>query len=265
MRALVGAMLVLGAAPLGAQQAPRPIPDATPDATPWTYEWTAARYELTLLDDDSGPWQYGSLEAGMRRPRLTPVGRVNVASRNDEEGVQLEADLYPVWPNVGYAYLSGAWSAGAPFPELRGAGELFVALPADFEASAGLIYMDFSPGDVTIYVGSLSKYIGNYWLSARPGWTDSGDEFSLTLLARRYLDQPDEFVTVRLLYGTTPETLRTTDDVARLESRGMQADAQLFVAPRWLLLPIVSVMSEQVAGGSERLRASAGVGAMYRF
>ena len=248
---LVAAAASLHAAPAAAQQG--------------DHEWAAARYEATLFDDGSDAWHYASLEVGARRARLTPIARVNVASRNGGEGIQLEADLYPAWPGLGYAYLSGAWSASAPFPELRAAGEMFVSLPSAWETSAGAIYMDFDDDDVTIAVGSISKYAGNYWLSVRPSWAFEPEEFAIALVARRYLRTAGEFVTVRGLFGTTPETIETEEDAARTASFGVLADAQLEVSDSWLVLPLAGLATEELAGGEHRLRASLGVGAMLRF
>ena len=247
--------LLLGAVPVAAQETHQ--------------EWVATRYEVSLFDGGDEPWQLASVEAGSRGLRLTPIARVNWASRFEEDGVQLEADLYPAWPGVGYAYLSAGWSAGLPFPELRIAGELFATLPSAFEASAGVIWMDFAE-DATILVGSLSRYAGNYWFAVRPSWALETEDAALSLLARRYLRTPGEFVTVRLLAGSTPEEIATRG--TRLESVGVQADAQLELSRRWLVLPLAGVMMTQApSGGGDPpcgctdLRYTLGIGGMYRF
>ena len=245
------ALLLAVAAPAGAQQ----LHDG----------WAAVRYEYTSFDDDAEPWHYGSLEAGVRNARLTPIGRINRASRFGESGYQLEADLYPARAGLGYAYLSAAYSDGLPFPDLRLAGELFATLPDAFEASAGLIYMDFGGDDVSIVVGSVSKYTGDYWIALRPSWTSSG-ELAGSLVARRYLRSAGEFVTVRLFAGSTPEDIATRG--TRLESLGVQADGQIEIDRRWLVLPLASIAREEIDGVADtdaRLRMSAGIGAMYRF
>lgn len=230
------------------------------------HEWVAARYEYTHLDDTAEPWQYGSVEAGVRRARLTSIGRLNLASRFGDSGQQIEVDLYPARAGLGYAYLSGAWSEGGPFPDLRLAAELFATLPRAYEASAGVVYMDFGGDDVSILVASLGRYMGNYWVAVRPSYTTVGSELAVTLTARRYLRTPGEFVTARLFAGSTPEEIATRG--TRLETLGVQADGQLELTRRWLILPLVAVAREEVSGGDEegtRLRLTAGIGAMYRF
>ena len=230
------------------------------------HEWAAARYEYTHLDDATDPWQYGSLEAGVRRAQLTTIARLNLASRFDNSGHQIEVDLYPARAGLGYAYLSGAWSEGVPFPDLRLAAELFATLPRSYEASAGVIYMDFGGDDISILIASISRYMGNYWVALRPSYTTAGSELAANLTARRYLRTPGEFVTARLFAGSTPEEIATRG--TRLETVGLQADGQLELTRRWLILPLVAIAREELSGDGEnesRLRLSAGVGAMYRF
>lgn len=238
-----------------------PAAAQTPDQ-----EWASTRYELTLLDDGSDAWQLAAVEVGSRRARLTPIARLSYASRFGGESYQVEGDLYPAWPGTGYAYLSAGWSPGAPFPDLRLAAEGFAVLPRGFEISAGLAHLAFGETDIPILVGSLSKYVGRYWLSLRPYWLPQDDQLSMAAIGRRYLsEEADEFVTLRLLYGTAPETLETAADVQRLESLNLHADARLRIARRWLVLPLAAVTSEELPNRRGRLRTSLGIGAMYVF
>ena len=252
-RALGAALLLAGlAAPADAQET-RP-------------GWVAARYEISL-PEDADAWQYASIESGVRRVGLTPIARVNWASRFDENALQLEADLYPSMPGVGYLYLSAAGSEGTPFPELRLAAEAFASLPRAFEASAGVIHMRFDADDVTVVVGSVSRYAGNYWLAVRPGWVTGDGDYSVSLIARRYFRSPAEFATLRLIAGSTPEEIARGIGTASagIGTLGISADAQLVMGERWLMLPVLSFVSEEAASDDRRLRPGAGVGLMYRF
>lgn len=228
-------------------------------------EWSAARYDVTLLDDGSDAWHHASLEVGARRARLTPIARAAYASRFGQESFQLEGDLYPTWPGVGYAYLSAAWSPGAPFPDLRLAVEAFAGLPRGFEASAGIVHLDFDGERIPIVLGSVSKYFGSYSLSVRPYWLPRDSEVAVAGVLRRYLTAADEHMTLRLVRGSAPETLATAADADRLESLTIRFDAQLRVTDRWLLLPAAELNSEDLPSGSARLRTTIGIGAMYVF
>lgn len=250
--ALAGLLGLLSAAPAAAQE--------TSDA------WSAARYHAALFDDGTQAWHYGSIEAGVHRPRVTPIARVNWASRFGREAIQLEADLYPTWPGVGYAYLSAAWGMDLPFPGLRLAGEAYVSLPAAYEVSAGLIYMEFDAADAMVLVGSVGKYIGSYWISMRPSVETESGNLAVTLITRRYLDAADEFISLRLLAGSTPEEIeRRSGSAAAIGTIGIQTDGQFEIAPRWQLLPLAGVISDERPTGDRRLRISLGLGAMYRF
>lgn len=249
--ALSAAAMIVCAAPAGAQEADP--------------AWTATRYELSLPEAGDA-WHLASVEAGLRRARLTPVARVSWASRFGAESVQLEADLYPALPGVGYAYLSAAASGGAPFPELRLAAEAYATLPAGFEASAGVVHMGFDSDHVLVAVGSASKYAGNYWLSVRPSWTTSTEEFAVSLIARRYLRSAAEHLTIRLLAGSTPEEIARggTGPAADLSTLGLRADGQIGMDGRWSVLPHAGLILEESAG-DRRWRPSVGLGLLYRF
>lgn len=251
---------------IGVAVAPFLLPLYPAGAQTRDHEWTAARYELTLLDDGSDAWHAGSLEVGARRVRLSAVGRVNHASRFGRAALQVEGEAYPAWPGIGYAYLALGWSPnGLPFPELRGAAEFFAVLPAAFEASVGYNHSEYEGGAVPIWASSVGKYAGNYWFSLRTYWLPEQKEISVALIGRRYFAAGDEFVTARLVRGTAPETLTSAADAVRVESFSVIADAQVRVARRWLVLPQGSLTSEELSGSRSRVRGALGVGVMYRF
>lgn len=230
-----------------------------------TYDWAAARYEATLLDDGSDPWHLSSLEAGTRRERVSGIARLNHAARFAAQAFQLEVDAYPSWPGRGYAYLSAGYGAGAPFPRLRLAGEAYAVLPRAFEVSVGGTYLDFEDDEVPIVTGALGKYSGNYWFSLRPYWLPDRSDFSIGLTARRYFATADDYVTLRLVRGSSPENLLVASDAERLQSVGVHADAQIRVGGRWLILPRAGLMSEELSGDRRRTRTSLGFGVSYRF
>ena len=85
-----------------------------------------------------------------------------------------------------------------------------------------------------------------------------------TVLARRYLSTPEEFVTMRLFGGSTPEEISRGN--ANPETFGVQADAQIEVSPRVLVLPQISAIRDELPGGGDyRMRYSIGFGGMLRF
>jgi len=240
-----------------------PLPAAAQE--PPDYHWLAARYEWTTFDDATSDWHHASAEYGRRTPVGTLIGRANWAERSGNAAPQVELDAYPVWPGFGYAYLSIGYATDLPFPDLRLAGELYVSLPRAWEASLGVVRFDFDDDDVNVIVGSLSHYVGNYWIALRPQWLPEGDDYSVTALARRYFSGPDDWITARLTYGTTSDEIVTQADIVRLRTLGASVQGRVPLGERWRILPEAGVFSEELPGDRERLRVSLGIGLLRRF
>src|SRR5262249_42364942 len=93
--------------------------------------------------------------------------RASHAARSGEEAQLFELDFYPRFRPGTYAYLNaGVGSRATLYPRSRVAFDLYQMLGRGFEVSGGARYMDF--GTVTqIYVGTVSKYIGNWMLTGK--------------------------------------------------------------------------------------------------
>lgn len=156
------------------------------------------------------------------------IGRLNYQRRFSTDGLQAELDFYPSIKEGWYGYLSAGYSSSSLFPEFRAGAELYKTLPAAFEVSAGFRYLSFS-SDVWIYTGTVSKYQGNWLFTVRPYITPNsvGVSRSLSLLARRYLAGPENYVTFRGGFGFYPEERRFQDvsgDVFFTESQFIGID-----------------------------------------
>lgn len=158
------------------------------------------------------------------------IGRVNYASRFESHGFQPEIDFYPSIADGWYGYLNAGYTSSSLFPEWRLGAELFKSLPRSFEASAGVRYLIFESGGVSIITGSLTKYYGNWMFTARPFFTpsDVGISRSITLLARRYFAGPGNYVTLRGGFGFSPEEKRfqfVPGDVFQVSSQFLGIDS----------------------------------------
>lgn len=169
------------------------------------------------FNDDINPWTLASVSMGHRDARGSLIGRVNVANRFSTTGAQVEADAYPALGRSTYAYLNAGYSSSVIFPEWRLGGEIFTNLPNAYEASLGVRQLRFSGTPVTLFTGSVGKYIGNYWISARPYLRskDSGLSSSLGVTVRRYYETADEFIGARFSYGSTPSDRVIATELAR--------------------------------------------------
>jgi YaiO family outer membrane protein len=179
----------------------------------------AVEYQHIHFDTVFSDWQLASASLAARWRPLTAIARVNYAHRFGASAWQFEGEAYPRFKG-GYAYLSAAYSADESFPEWRLGGEVFAALPAGFEASAGVRELRFREDDVRIWTGSLGKYAGNYWTSLRPYVSDGDDGTSATfvLTTRRYLPDADNFVGLTVGYGSGPVGTSTVEEVRRGDS-----------------------------------------------
>jgi YaiO family outer membrane protein len=150
--------------------------------------------------------------AYLQLSRRTPIGsvfaRLNYGYRFQTNGIQEEVDFYPRIMTGYYAYLNYGYSASDIFPKHRGGGELYGKLPSSMEGSLGFRYLYFGPGSsVTIYTGSLSLYLGNYYFSLRPYFTPNGSSLShsFDLLVRKYFSDADSYLYATGGIGYTPD------------------------------------------------------------
>jgi YaiO family outer membrane protein len=134
------------------------------------------------------------------------IGRVNLARRFDQTAPQFEVDAYPkVTPKM-YAYLNYGYSGSELYPQHRIGAELFRSTSKGWEYSAGVRYLRFTDvEDVTVLTASLSAYIGNWWISARPFFSPFSDpkSGSVALMSRRYLGSNGDYLGAEFVIGAS--------------------------------------------------------------
>ncbi len=151
---------------------------------------------------------YLSIEYGRRFDGGTFFARMNYSYRFLRDGLQYEADLYPVIGDGIYAYVNYGYSGSPLFPKHRVGAEVFVRLPMSLEGSLGVRSFFFDASrSVKLVTLSVNWYTGGYMLSARPyiGSGDLASSFSMSFAARRYFDDPDHYMYARLGAGFTPD------------------------------------------------------------
>lgn len=205
--------------------------------------------EYENFDSSRSPWGLISLEYTRKIPSATLIGRLNQAHRFGTNDVQLEFDAYPKLWEKAYAYLNiGRASSGTAndglFPDWRYGLEFFQGLPAHFEVSAGMRYLDFPSTRVTIWTGSVAYYWKDWWFAIRPyhshshsegptGEVDS-DSTSGAFFARWYFGQPIEYLQLSAGKGSGIETGEVTN-AARLDDWYVQAEARKLVGRRTMI------------------------------
>lgn len=152
------------------------------------------------------PMQFYSLIYGRITKYGSFIGRLNFNRRFNENGKQLELDLYPKISEGLYAFVNIGLANSFLFPDLKYGGELFQSLPKGLEISLGFRVLKYS-STTTIYTGSLGWYQGNnYWLFRTyltPG--EAGTSKSGTFSFRKYRDDANNYIRLALGIGFTPE------------------------------------------------------------
>jgi YaiO family outer membrane protein len=183
---------------------------------------------------DRAAWR----ESQMSVSRMTPVGTILVrgsrAERFGQSDSQIEFEMYPRLRPGTYAYVAGAYSPDAVlYPQYRYAADLYQSLGAGFEGSAGFRRLGFGRG-VNIYVGSLSKYHGNWLFSERVFITptSAGASRSVHTSFRRYFGDHGTYVGLRYGHGAWREELLNLNDFEVLSSDVGAAEAAVILKGR---------------------------------
>ena len=217
-------------------------------------------YEYVHFDGELEPWQLASLSLRQSAPLGSLIGRVNYADRYGDTGVQMEMDAYPRFSRSSYAYLNAGYAPSGFFPTWRFGAELYGTFAGGWEGSAGMRRLDFEDASATILTGSVGRYMGNYWISARP-YVDLDGGASGSLIARRYFADADHFVGASVGYGDTPSEDATPEELLRLRSFSAGVQGSTGVSDRLLGIWSGGYEREELAPDRfrQRLRASLGL------
>lgn len=193
-----------------------------------TARWTGigALVSYTAFGGDTKDWQLYALSFTHHQRSGSLIGRVNVASRFGTTGTQVEGDAWHMFDGGRYMYLNAGYSGSSVFPTQRAGVEFYQNLPGAWEASLGARGLWFDGTPVTLLTGTVGKYFGNSWASARPfvRFKDSGVATSLTLISRRYGADANHYIGGRVTMGSSPTDRITPDAIGRTNSLsiGMQ-------------------------------------------
>ena len=179
------------------------------------------------------PWReaYGSLKF---ENRVAPIViRAAKAKRFRLDDSQFELEAYPAFAARTYAYLAAGYSPDALlYPRSRYGAELFQGFSTGWEVSAGARRLNFSD-PVNVYTASLGKYIGNWLISAR-GYSAEGTK-SAQLMTRYSFGAAGQYAGLRFGRGSARDEIRSSSDLASLDTREIAAETRLLFGERWLL------------------------------
>ena len=164
------------------------------------------RTEVDVYSEVFDPMQYHTLNYSRQTKYGSIIAKFNFNRRFNENGTQVEFDLYPKIAKGLYAYLNVGFANTFLFPDLRYGAELYQSLPKSFEASIGFRSLQYTT-TTNIYTGSIGWYTGNSYFSFRPYFTpgDTGTSTSGTFTYRKYRSDADNFIGFAFGMGFSPE------------------------------------------------------------
>jgi cellulose synthase operon protein C len=133
--------------------------------------------------------------------------KLNFAGRSNGTGLQLEEEIYYTHNSLWTSYGDAAIASKTVFPVIRLAYSLFRNFNHGWEGELGIRYLNLDSLSITSAVGSVAKYIGDFYVNLRgylifaPGkMYESG-----VLTARLYLDNKTDFMYGAIGAGNSPD------------------------------------------------------------
>jgi len=231
--------------------------------------------------DESSPWIFSSLSVGRKTAGFGTISlRYNYANRFNQDGHQIELDAYPSVSKRIYVYFNSGFSNKRNFPFSRITIEPYFKLPAGFEISLGIRYLNFDhnrifaldSNKVLVYTGTIGKYLGNYWFSLRPYITPGKEGWSksVNFTIRRYFRDPENYLSLSFGTGVSPDEQQYAFDpgvfyVFYLKSKKVTLDYQQKIVQRFILNCGFGYAREEIQANTKRTRYSADLGLSFLF
>lgn len=240
-------------------------PAKSKEQTEGTLNKVVVGYDYNQLNQDFSHWRSGFISLGHRFSFGSVVVRYNRANRFDTIGEQIEIDSYPHIREGTYAYLNYGRSNSSIYPHDRFGGEIWQSLPASYEASLGFRKLEFKNSEVSLWTGSLAKYVGSYYLFVRPYYTPSslGASSSWTLGGRYYLDD-EQYFAAQLGWGLSVQQDSLFETVG-LESSKAGVSGHFVLGDNWFIDPGVGFNKEEIRADVHRNNWSFNASVEKRF
>ena len=202
--------------------------------------WSAGViYSNDTFGDGRDAWHETSLSLTRRTTRGSLIVRASEAYRFGGSDQLIEVDLYPSIRPGTYAFVS---LGGAPeatlYPSTRIAVDLYQSIGRGFEVSGGLRRLAFS-STTYIYVGTLSKYVGNWMITGKVFRVPAAGDLDSTSYHggfRRYV-RGDGISYLGLTYGHgfSRDEIRNAADLTTLDADTVRFEAEQLVSRRFRL------------------------------
>ena len=212
--------------------------------------WSAGvAYSNDTFGDGRDAWHETSLSLTRRTPQGSLIVRANEARRFGGIDQLVEVEFYPrVRPGT-YAFVSvGAAPDASLYPSTRLAFDLYQSIGRGFEVSGGMRRLAFST-TTSIYVGTLSKYVGNWMITGKVFRVPAAGDLDSTSYHggfRRYI-RGDGISYLGLTYshGFSREEIRSASDLTTLDADTVRFEADQLVARRFRLSAVAGTSRQE--------------------
>ena len=198
------------------------------DATsrPWT---GGLSYGYDAFSDGRAGWHESAASITRLTSRGSVIVRASDARRFGSADRQFEVGAYPRFRPGTYAFIGvGVAPDAALYPSNRISFDLYQALGAGVEVSGGFRRLDFG-STTNIFVGTLSKYVGNWMLTGKVFHVPGEGELDSTSYHggfRRYVRGDGvSYVGAAYSHGFSREEIRNLADLTTLDSDSIRLDA----------------------------------------
>jgi len=232
---------------------------------PWSVK---TGYSLDAFNDGADPWHEFEVSVARQLSRGSLIVRGTNAARFGYQDQLIEFEAYPRLRAGTYAFLSvGTATRRDLFPEYRTAFDLYQSLGGGVEVSGGYRRLQFS-SPVDIYVGTATKYLGQWSLTERVSFVpgDVSNSWSFHTESRRYLgSEGTSFLAAAYSHGFNREEPRGLGDSIQLRTNTLRGQADLNVSPWTRVLFTVSASRQERALRTPLWQTSISAGTAYRF
>ena len=232
---------------------------------PWN---VATDYSIDSFNDTDNPWHEFSVSVGRQTSHGSFIFRGTNASRFGYRDQLVEFEAYPRLRDGTYAFVSvGAATHRDLYPEYRAAFDLYQSVGHGVELSGGYRRLQFTD-PVSIYVGTATKYLGQWALMERvyfvPG--DESNSWSFHTESRRYFGSAGtSYLAGTYSHGFNREEPRGVGDSIRLRSNTVRGQLNLEAAARTRFTITVSTSRQERALRGPMWQTTVTAGTAYRF
>ena len=248
----------------------QPARDVRAQADALSRPWSAGiSYSHDAFSDGRAPWHETATSIARLTPRGSVILRVSDARRFALGDQLVETEIYPRLRAGTYAFLGVGLSADEIlYPANRVAFDLYQSLGGGFEVSGGYRRLAFATA-TSIYVATMTKYIGNWMLTGKvfhvPG-DGSLDSTSYHGGFRRYFGgDGTSYAGLTYSHGFSREEIRNVADLTTLDSDTIRGEIDRQLAGRFRAFTAVGTSRQERQGRPRLWQTSLNAGLLVQF